>query len=124
MPASLVAAFRVSIIWLSSLIRHSDFVIRHSLHYIPHPHPQRFHGRAVADGDLQQSAAADQRQWLAGGNVPVGALQLTEVDAVPAEARHAQRLERLQADVGGGVAKGVDMDDADWIGGIAGGFDV
>src|SRR5215204_5541621 len=81
-------------------------------HFVAHADLEIVVRRAIADGDFEEAAAADQGQRLAGGDVPVGALHLADRAAVDADVHRRLLAQRVLADICGRVAEVVDVNDA------------
>ena len=86
--------------------------MRRSPHAVSHFELQSLRRRPVAHRDLQQPAAADQRERLARGDVPVRALELADACG-PSRGLLVvrERAEQVVADVRRRVAEVVDVDD-------------
>src|SRR3954451_967479 len=73
--------------------------------------PEVRRGRAFADGDLQQAAAADERQRIAGRSVLIRPANWTEVTAGDGDVNVCHGGDDVDRDIGRGVAEVIDVND-------------
>src|SRR5687768_17877994 len=102
--------------WSGSPLSSSSILYPHvpnslHLHLVPHADPQVLRRRPVAHGDLQEAAAADERQWLPRRYVPVGAPDLADRAAFNADRTDGLGGENLVRKVCRGIAEVINVDD-------------
>src|ERR1700683_1531307 len=84
---------------------------------VSHSEAKLLRRRAVADGDLHQARASEQRQWRARRGIEIGAFESANPLMSHPHGQSRNRTQRIPLNIGGGVSEMIDVDHASGPGG-------